>query len=88
MKKDELNKRSKQLQEEYVKQHGMVGKVEAKSKKEADKRYKLHKKLTPYFDIYSRRRLMYKIKDYPENVQEYVDQIINEYGYTLQSVIE
>lgn len=76
------------LQEEYVKQHGKVGKVVSKFKADKNIRYKLLKELTPYFNIFTQRRELQKIKDYPEKIQKSVEELINEYGYYIQSKIE
>jgi len=76
------------LQEEYVKKHGEVGKVVSKFKKDSKIRFAIFKELTPYFDIFTQRRELCKIRDYPENIQKSVDTLINEYGYFIQSKIE
>ena len=86
--KKELDKRSDQLQKEYVEKHGEVGKVEPKSKVERDNRYALHRKLTPYFNIFATKKTLYKINDYPEKIQKSLDELVNEYGYVIQSTIK
>ena len=86
--KKEISITAEKLQREYIEKHGEVGKVIAKSKAECKNRYALHKKLTPYFNIYAMRKTLYKIKDYPDKIQKSVDELINEYGYVIQSKIE
>ncbi len=89
MKKDDIsNARSLQLQEEYIAQHGMAGKTQPKSSKDSASINKTLKSLFPYFDIYPDQKLMYKTKDYPSDIQKCVDELIQEYGYSLQTIVE
>ena len=88
MAKKTSQNRAEQLQQDYIEKYGLVGKVEPKSKTERDNRYKLHKKITPYFNIFSRRKLLYKVAEYPENIQIAVDELVNDYGYVIQTTIK
>lgn len=85
--KEEISETARQLRD-YIEKHGEVGKVEPKSKVECKNRYTLHKKLTPYFNIFAQKKTMYKIKDYPEKIQKSINELIKEYGYVIQSKIE
>lgn len=88
MKKEELdNSRSLKLQEEYIAKHGIVGKVQPKSKKDANSVNRILKNLFPYFNIYPDQKLMYKTKDYPSDIQKHVDELISEYGYSFQTEV-
>jgi hypothetical protein len=86
--KKELDKRSTELQKQFIEDNGLIGLKQSKSKVLAKDRYKCHKKLTPYFLIYPRLKTMYKESDYPDELQKYVNELVNEFGYNLQTTLK
>lgn len=80
------NTRSLKLQEEYTLKHGKVGAVISKSKKQKALRYRLHKKAREGGVKVFPRKKQIVLED--KKINEAVSQLINEFGYIIQTSIK
>lgn len=79
--------RSEELQKQYVEKHGEVGKIESKSKTQKKRRYKLHKIVKAETKVFARRKEILFIEPKSLEVKEAISELINEFGYFMQSSI-
>lgn len=83
-----MKSRSEKLQEEYIEKHGKVGEVVSKSKNERKKRYKLHRKAKPGGMVSARMKVIYLYENPSEESMAAINELVEEFGYVIQSTIK
>ena len=82
--------RAIKLQNEYIREHGLVGLVVSKSKVNKSRRYYLHGKLKSFgVGVKSRQReITTDWLKIPAEIIKYAAELMNVYGYTNQITID
>jgi len=80
-----MKSRSLKLQEAYIKKHGKVGQIVARSKKLRNRRYYLLRKAKPFSEIIASQKTIYLLE--PGEVPPQIKKLQAEFGYTIQTKI-